>query len=175
MAGIVYNGNTGYNFKINGVTPDVYYNGTKIWPTQTATLQSYKLSFPISQSLANWGVKLYFRTKNNATIPVTATSGEWDYYNTNVSESLDQNVLSEIFTGPSGCMWHGAGTLDLYIKPSVVNQQLIYTDSSNEGYWPQSAYYYNHYSDNTDVYQDVWTEAEITARPVVFTFNVVNH
>lgn len=33
MSGIVYNGNTGYSFKINGVTPDVYYNGVKIWPT----------------------------------------------------------------------------------------------------------------------------------------------
>lgn len=33
MSGIVYNGNTGYSFKINGVTPDVYYNGIKIWPT----------------------------------------------------------------------------------------------------------------------------------------------
>ena len=32
MSGIVYNGNTGYSFKINGVTPDVYYNGVKIWP-----------------------------------------------------------------------------------------------------------------------------------------------
>ena len=172
MAGIIYNGNAGYNFKINGVTPDVYYNGTKIWPTQTATFESYMLRFPMSVSLANWGVKYYFRTKNNATIPVTATSGILTSGAT--VSALSTATLGSIFTGTSGWMCHDAGTLDLYIKPAAVNQQIVYTDSSNEGYWPQSAYYYNHYSDNSDLFKAVWTEAEITARPVVFTFNVTN-
>ena len=41
MSGIVYNGNTGYSFKINGVTPDVYYNGTKIWPASAPAYVGY--------------------------------------------------------------------------------------------------------------------------------------
>ena len=32
MSGIVYNGSTAVNIMINGVVPNVYYNGFKIWP-----------------------------------------------------------------------------------------------------------------------------------------------
>ena len=32
MSGIVYNGSTAGNIMINGVVPNVYYNGSKIWP-----------------------------------------------------------------------------------------------------------------------------------------------
>lgn len=35
MSGIVYNGSTAGNIMINGVVPNVYYNGSKIWPNST--------------------------------------------------------------------------------------------------------------------------------------------
>lgn len=68
MSGIVYNGNTGYSFKINGVTPDVYYNGNKIWPAQTVPAT---YSFVISGSNNSIGFSLYDLTVNG-TYPATA-------------------------------------------------------------------------------------------------------
>lgn len=40
MSGLVYNGSTAGNIMINGVVPNVYYNGVKIWPNSTPVVST---------------------------------------------------------------------------------------------------------------------------------------
>lgn len=64
MAEIFYNGNSGYSFKINGVIPDVYYNGNKIWPENIpAGAERYK--FRIEGTTTNGLITCKYLMCNN--------------------------------------------------------------------------------------------------------------